>query len=353
MAKARFWRLSSRSTAHTGGMQATSPAGGDKHGGMTVDRPLLRIGTRGSALALAQAELVRALLAEAHPDLAPPGAIAITIIRTTGDAVTDRTLAAIGGKGLFTKEIEEALIEERIDLAVHSMKDVATWLPDGLVIDCLLEREDPRDAFFSTKAPGLMALPAGSVVGTASLRRQAQILRVRPDLEVVPIRGNVDTRLAKLAAGTVDATLLAAAGLKRLGQADRITELLAPELMLPAVAQGAIGVERRANDARTAGYLAPLDHAPTRIRVGAERALLAALDGSCKTPIAALAEFDGADRLHLRCLIVSPDGKIGHAVERSGAPAEAEALGRDAGEELRRRAGAGFFDLPVPDASVR
>ena len=319
---------------------------------MTIDRPLLRIGTRGSALALAQAEMVRAQLIQAHPELASPDAVQILIIRTTGDAVTDRTLAAIGGKGLFTKEIEDALIDGRIDLAVHSMKDVATWLPDGLVIDCFLEREDPRDAFFSDQAGDLMSLAPGSVVGTASLRRQAQILRVRPDLAIVPIRGNVDTRLAKLAAGTVDATLLATAGLKRLGLAAKITQILPPEVMLPAVAQGAIGIERRADDARVAGFLKPLDHAPTRIRVDAERALLATLDGSCKTPIAALAEFDSAGALHLRCLVVSPDGTVSHGTERSGAAADAEALGRDAGAELRSRAGDGFFDLPIPDARV-
>jgi hydroxymethylbilane synthase len=320
---------------------------------MSSDRSLLRIGTRGSALALAQAGMVRAQLMASHPDLASPDAVAITVIRTTGDAVTDRTLAAIGGKGLFTKEIEEALVDGRVDLAVHSMKDVATWLPDGLVIDCFLEREDPRDAFFSDKAADLMDLPAGSVVGTASLRRQAQILRVRPDLEVVPIRGNVDTRLAKLAAGQVDATLLATAGLKRLGQAARITRILPPELMLPAVAQGAVGIERRAGDDRVAAYLAPLNHPPTAIRVAAERALLASLDGSCKTPIAALAEFDPAGTLTLRSLVVSPDGQASHADSRSGPAAEAEALGRAAGETLRARAGIGFFDLPVPDTPVR
>jgi len=320
---------------------------------MSVDKPLVRIGTRGSALALVQAEMVRTLLIAAHPELAPPGTIAITVIRTTGDAVTDRTLAAIGGKGLFTKEIEDALLDDRIDLAVHSMKDVATWLPDGLVIDCFLEREDPRDAFFSEKAGGLMDLPPGAVVGTASLRRQAQILGLRPDLSVVPIRGNVDTRLAKLAAGTVDATILAAAGLIRLGQASKITQILPPELMLPAVAQGIVGIERRADDARVAAYLAPLDHGPTRTRVTAERALLATLDGSCKTPIAAFAELDAAGALRLRCLVIAPDGKVSHATERSGTAGDAEALGRDAGTELRARAGDGFFDLPVPNAPVR
>ncbi|HEV2677823.1 MAG TPA: hydroxymethylbilane synthase [Aliidongia sp.] len=320
---------------------------------MSSDHPLLRIGTRGSALALVQAEMVRALLMATHPELASPDAVAISIIRTTGDAVTDRTLAAIGGKGLFTKEIEDALIDGRVDLAVHSMKDVATWLPDGLVIDCFLEREDPRDAFFSDQAADLLSLRPGAVVGTASLRRQAQVLRLRPDLSVVPIRGNVDTRLAKLASGQVDATLLATAGLKRLGQTDRITQILPPELMLPAVAQGVIGIERRAADPRVEAYLRPLNHQPTAIRVAAERALLASLDGSCKTPIAALAELDAAGVLRLRSLIVTPDGTVGHADVRSGSPAEAAALGRAAGAALRARAGSGFFDLPVPDAPVR
>jgi hydroxymethylbilane synthase len=320
---------------------------------MNTAFPLLRIGTRGSPLALAQAEMVRARLIAAHPDLASPDAVEIKVIRTTGDAVTDRTLAAIGGKGLFTKEIEEALIDGRIDLAVHSMKDVATWLPDGLVIDCFLEREDPRDAFFSAEAPDLLSLKPGAVVGTASLRRQAQILRVRPDVRIVPIRGNVETRLAKLAAGEVDATLLATAGLVRLGQAAKITQILPPELMLPAVAQGVIGIERRQADERIEAYLQPINHVPTALRVAAERMLLATLDGSCKTPIAALAELDGAGGLTLRSLVVSPDGKVGHATERTGAAADGEALGRDAGDELRRRAGPGFFDLPIPDAPVR
>jgi len=309
---------------------------------MTIDRPLLRIGTRGSALALAQARMVRALLIQAHADLAAPDAVQITIIRTTGDAVTDRTLAAIGGKGLFTKEIEEALIDDRIDLAVHSMKDVATWLPDGLVIDCFLEREDPRDAFFSDQAGDLMSLRPGAVVGTASLRRQAQILRLRPDLKVVPIRGNVDTRLAKLAAGTVDATLLATAGLNRLGLAARITQILPPELMLPAVAQGAIGIERRRDDGRVAAYLAPLDHAPTRTRVAAERALLAVLDGSCKTPIAGLALIaDG--KVDFRGMILMPDGSAACEIVRSGAVGVAEEIGRDAGEALKHDAGPAYF----------
>ena len=335
-------------------MQATSPAAGDKQRIMTLDAPLLRIGTRGSPLALAQAEEVRARLAAAFAELAAPDAIAIMVIRTTGDAITDRTLAAIGGKGLFTKEIEQALLDGAIDLAVHSMKDVPTFQPDGLIVDSFLPREDPRDAFFARGGADLDTLPAGSVVGTASLRRQAQILSARPDLRVVPFRGNVETRLKKLEDGVVDATLLAVAGLKRLGQAARIGTVLTPEQMLPAVAQGAIGLERRVADSRVERYLAALNDQPTLIRVSAERALLASLDGSCKTPIAALAEFQPDGRLRLRALVVRPDGSERHATERLGAAADAERLGHDAGAELRRHAGPGFFDLPpLPEEPAR
>src|ERR1700722_15891952 len=212
---------------------------------MTMHSPLLRIGTRGSPLALAQAHEVRDRLAAACPALSAPDAIAITVIRTTGDAITDRTLSAIGGKGLFTKEIEQALLDGTIDLAVHSMKDVPTVLPEGLIIDCFLPREDPRDGFISLRAGRLAELEPGSVVGTASLRRAAQLKHLRPDLDIVPLRGNVETRLRKLGEGLVDATLLAMAGLNRLKLADKVTEILPPETMLPAVAQGAIGIERR------------------------------------------------------------------------------------------------------------
>jgi hydroxymethylbilane synthase len=314
-------------------------------------RPLLRIGTRGSPLALAQAEEVRLRLAAAHPALAAPDAVEIVVIRTTGDMVRDRTLAAIGGKGLFTKEIEEALLSGAIDLAVHSLKDVTTWLPDGLEIGAVLPREDPRDAFFSARAPTLMALPAGAVVGTASLRRQAQVLHRRPDLRVVPLRGNVETRLRKLADGAVDATLLAVAGLKRLGLGDRMTCPCETELMLPAVAQGAIGIEIRAGDERVGALIAPINDAASATRVAAERAFLATLDGSCKTPIAALAELTADGRLHLRGMVIRPDGTELHETERQGPLADAAAMGRDAGEELRARAGPGFFDLSIPDGT--
>jgi hydroxymethylbilane synthase len=308
---------------------------------------LLRIGTRGSPLALAQAAELRARLAAAHPELAAPDALETVIIKTTGDLVRDRTLAALGGKGMFTKEIEEALLADTIDIAVHSMKDMTTFLPEGLGIGAVLEREDPRDAFFSVKATSLGALPAGAVVGTASLRRQAQVLSARPDLAVVPLRGNVDTRLKKLADGVVDATLLALAGLKRLGRAGQVTSVIETEEMLPAVAQGAIALQIRQRDGRVERFLEKVNHAPSEMRVTAERALLAALDGSCKTPIAALAEFEG-ERLRLRALIVRPDGTEKYAAVREGTSGDAAAMGRDAGEELRRRAGPGFFDLPLP-----
>jgi hydroxymethylbilane synthase len=314
---------------------------------MSKNPLLLRIGTRGSPLALAQAHETRDRLIAAFPELS----VEIIAIRTTGDAVTDRTLSAIGGKGLFTKEIEQALIDGAIDLAVHSMKDVPTYLPPELVIDCFLPREDPRDGFFSTKAATLDALPMGAVIGTASLRRQAMLLYARPDLKIVPLRGNVDTRLKKLAEGAVDATLLAVAGLNRLGRAHTITAVLPTEVMLPAVAQGAIGIERRLGDQRVERYLAALNDPTTATRVTAERALLAALDGSCKTPIAALAEVEADGGLWLRALVVRPDGTERHVAERRGSAADAAAMGGDAGAELRRRAGPGFFDLPTPNAT--
>jgi hydroxymethylbilane synthase len=306
--------------------------------------PLLRLGTRGSPLALAQAEETRRRLAAAHPELAGEGAVAIVAIKTTGDRIQDRALSEIGGKGLFTKEIEEALIAGEIDAAVHSMKDVPTWLPDGLTIDHLLPREDPRDAFFSPHGPRLADLPQGAVVGTASLRRQAQVMARRPDLKVVNFRGNVATRLRKLAEGEVDATLLAVAGLKRLGEADKITAALEPEEMLPAVGQGAVGLEIRAGDAKTRQWLDAIACSETMTRVGAERALLAELDGSCKTPIAGLAELkDGGARLRLRGLVALPDGSVAHAAEKSGAAAEGAALGKALGEELKALGGAAFF----------
>ncbi|HVZ00228.1 MAG TPA: hydroxymethylbilane synthase [Dongiaceae bacterium] len=304
---------------------------------------MLKIGTRGSPLALAQAELTRAALLAAHPALADPG-IEILPIRTTGDKVQDRTLAAIGGKGLFTKEIEEALIDGRVDLAVHSMKDMPTFLPDGLMIGAMLEREDPRDALISPVADSIAALPKGAVVGTASLRRQAQLLLKRPDLTIQPLRGNVGTRLDKLARGEAAATLLALAGLKRLGKAGAATAILGLDEMLPAVAQGAIGIEVRAGDSRLRGLVAAIDHAPTSIAVAAERAMLAVLDGSCRTPIAGHAAINGA-QLRLRGLVALPDGTESHLAEDTGNATldDAAALGRALGERLKALAGPDFL----------
>ncbi|HJT07027.1 MAG TPA: hydroxymethylbilane synthase, partial [Stellaceae bacterium] len=305
-------------------------------------RPILRIGTRGSALALAQAAELRQRLAQAHAELAAPDAIETVTIKTTGDRVADRSLAMLGGKGLFTKELEEALIAGSIDCAVHSAKDLPSQLPAGLILACHLPREDPRDAFFSLKAASLAELPAGAVVGTSSPRRHAQVLHARPDLRVVALRGNVDTRLNKLAAGAIDATLLAVAGVKRLGMADRITRIMPAEEILPAVAQGAIGIESRAGDARVRRYLDALDDRATAACVTAERAVMAAIEGSCRTPMAALAELGGDGVLSLRALIIRPDGSECLTVSRRGTVSQAAMLGAAAGEELRRRGGPGF-----------
>jgi len=305
--------------------------------------PLLRLGTRGSPLALAQAHEVKDRLAAAHPELAAEGSVEIVVIKTTGDRIQDRALMEIGGKGLFTKEIEEALIDGRIDVAVHSMKDVPTWLPDGLAITAILEREDPRDAWFARDGQGLAGLPAGAVVGTAALRRQAQVLHARPDLTVATLRGNVQTRLAKLERGEVDATLLALAGLKRLGKADLATAVLSPEELLPAVAQGAIGLEIRLDDRPTQAWVAALDHQASALCVAAERALLAELDGSCRTPIAAHAQLDDRGGLTLISLVALPDGSIVHRDRRQGPAAAPAELGRAAGEALKAAAGPAFF----------
>jgi hydroxymethylbilane synthase len=308
------------------------------------DQPLLRIGTRGSPLALAQAHETRERLAAAFPELGQSMAIAIVVIKTTGDLVTDRPLAEIGGKGLFTKEIDEALMGGAVDLAVHSMKDVPTALPEGMALPCILPREDPRDAFLGRGARALADLPSGAVVGTASLRRGAQILARRPDLKVVSFRGNVQTRLRKLEEGQVDATLLALAGLRRLGMADHASAILSPEEMLPAVAQGAIGIACRADDARVLHYLSALNDGESMVRVLAERAFLRVLDGSCRTPIAALAEIRDPGEMSFRGLLVRPDGTDLLEIASRGSVTDAEAIGRDAARTLLSRAGPGFFD---------
>ncbi|MEZ5775255.1 MAG: hydroxymethylbilane synthase [Hyphomicrobiaceae bacterium] len=299
-----------------------------------------RIGTRGSPLALLQAHETRDRLIAAHG--LHERDFEIVVIKTSGDRILDRPLAEVGGKGLFTKEIEEALAEGAIDLAVHSMKDVATVLPDGLVIPCVLPREDVRDAFLSLKAARLADLPAGAVVGTASLRRQAQVRRLRPDLRVAVFRGNVQTRLRKLGEGEADATLLAVAGLKRLGMLDRASSIIEPDEMLPAVAQGAIGIEIRADDGELDALLAAIADARTATELAAERAFLARLDGSCRTPIAGLARLEGG-RLAFTGMILSPDGSSSHEITLDGGSADAARLGDEAARTLLERAGQDFL----------
>lgn len=301
---------------------------------------VLRIGTRGSPLALAQARLLRQRLSAAHG--LDDERVLLEVIRTTGDMIRDRPLTDAGGKGLFTKEIEEALARGAIDLAVHSAKDMPTELPAGLVIAAVLPREDPRDVFISRKAKSLPELPRGAVVGTASLRRQALVKHLRSDLSVVTFRGNVETRLRKLEDGAVDATLLALAGLKRLGLDKQATALLPVDEFLPAVGQGIIAIEARADDARTRALLAAIDHADTATALAVERAFLAALDGSCRTPIAGHARVD-AGQINFRGLIARPNGTEVLQCERRGSVADALALGADAGRELKARAGENFF----------
>ncbi len=301
----------------------------------------LRIGTRGSPLALWQAHEVRRCLMAAHG--LPEEAFAIVVIKVTGDQVQDKALKEIGGKGLFTREIEEALIDGGIDIAVHSMKDMPTLQPEGLVLDCYLKREDVRDGFVSPTAPSLASLPEGAVVGTSSLRRRAQLRLRRPDLQVVEFRGNVQTRMRKLEDGVAVATFLAMAGLNRLGMAHVAREAVAPEDMLPAVAQGAIGVERRIADARVQAILAPIHDHDTGLRLAAERAFLAGLDGSCETPIAGLAVLEGAG-LWLRGEILRPDGSEAISAEARAPAADGAALGAGLAEKLRSQAPKEFFD---------
>ena len=308
------------------------------------DSPL-KIGTRGSPLALAQAYETRRRLKDAF-DL-PEEAFEIVIIKTTGDDAAliakDKPLKEIGGKGLFTKEIEEDLLSGKIDIAVHSMKDMPTLQPAGLLLDTYLPREDTRDAFVSPKVKTLADLPEGAVVGTSSLRRRAQLLNVRPDLNVVEFRGNVQTRLKKLEEGVAECTFLAMAGLHRLDMAHVAASAISPEEMLPAVAQGAIGIERRADDSRTAEMLSAIHDTQTGQRLAAERAFLATLDGSCETPIAGLAELDGTT-LRLRGQVLRPDGSECLSDDRTAPIEDGAALGREMAEALLSRAGEGFFD---------
>jgi hydroxymethylbilane synthase len=292
-------------------------------------------------MALRQTTMVRDRLIAAHPELAEAGALEIVTIRTTGDRVQDRLLAEIGGKGLFAKEIEEALLAGHVDLAVHSLKDMETWLPEGLVIACVPPRDDPRDAFVSASGAGVASLPHSAKVGTASLRRQAQLLRHRPDLSIVPIRGNVNTRLRKMKAGEVDALVLALCGLVRLDLSGHATEILSREIMLPAVGQGALALECRMADEMVRQLVAPLHDPICAACVHAERAMLAALNGSCRTPIAGFAEIDG-DRLTIEGLLLNEDGSREIRGRFEGGIDDAPELGAELGEDLRSRAGPDF-----------
>ena len=299
-----------------------------------------RIGTRGSPLALAQAHETRARLMAAHG--LPEEMFEIVVLSTKGDRITDRSLALIGGKGLFTEEIEAQLSSGELDFAVHSSKDMPTKLPDGLYLSAFLPREDVRDAFIGRTAKRLLDLPEGATVGSASLRRQALIRRLRPDLNVIVFRGQVDTRLGKLAEGQADATLLAYAGLKRLGKGDVPTEILNPAIFPPAPAQGAICIESRVGDAHMDALLSAIDDRETRAAVSCERGFLATLDGSCRTPIAGYATVEG-DHLSFRGMILTPDGSRFHEIEASVPVANAAALGEEAGKAFRAKAGADFF----------
>lgn len=306
-----------------------------------TSRPI-KIGTRGSVLALAQAHETRDRMMSAHG--LPADAFEIVVIKTTGDRITDRPLKEIGGKGLFTREIEEALTTGAIDIAVHSMKDMPTIQPEGLIIDCLLPREDVRDAFVSLHFGSIAELPQGATVGSSSLRRRAQLAHRRPDLKLVEFRGNVQTRLKKLEDGVAVATFLAMAGLRRLDLVHVARSGINPEEMLPAVAQGAIGIERRLDDLRMADLLRPLHDAETGYRIAAERAFLARLDGSCQTPIAGLAEVAG-DRLTLRGEILRPDGSDVISGTREGMIADGPAMGEDLAAELLGRGGPDFMEM--------
>jgi hydroxymethylbilane synthase len=308
---------------------------------------LLKIGTRGSPLALAQANEIKRRLGQSHPNLAAPDAVEIVVINTTGDMVGG-PLAEIGGKGLFTQELEVALQSGAIDLAVHSMKDVPTWLPEGLAIVATPPREDTRDVLLVDRSRlgevhRIADLPRGASVGTAALRRQAQLLFYRPDLKISVFRGNVGTRLRKLSEGEVDVTMLALAGLNRLGMESDIGTPIEPSEMLPAVAQGAIGIEIALSNERAQGYVMALNHPETFARITAERAMLAVLDGSCRTPIAALATIGAGGSLTLEGLVAKPDGSQLHRDTMQGQVDDPVALGEALGRRLKDRAGEGFL----------
>jgi hydroxymethylbilane synthase len=308
---------------------------------MTQSTQRIRIGTRGSPLALRQAEMVRDLLAKAHGlELA---AFEIVPLKTTGDRVLDRPLADAGGKGLFTKEIDEALFSNRVDLGVHSAKDVPTFLPEGILLAAYPAREDPRDVLIAPRANSLAELTQGAVVGTSSVRRQGLVLRARPDVSIKLLRGNVGTRLDKVARGEFDAAILALAGMRRLGLEQHPHTPLDPAIFPPSVGQGAIAIAIRTDDAETAALVGKINDAPTAVALLAERAFLAALDGSCRAPIGGYARIEG-DRLYFYGLVIASDGTDAVETTREGYVADAEALGADAGAELRSRAPTGVLD---------
>jgi len=310
-------------------------------GASSQAKPALIIGTRGSPLALAQAHELQARLATAHG--VEPAQFAIEIVKTTGDLIQDRPLAEAGGKGLFTKELDAALADGRIDIAVHSAKDLPTFLPPEIAIIGYLPREDVRDVWISPKAAHPRDLPHGAKVGTASLRRGAMLKRLRPDLDVTLLRGNVETRLDKVRRGEFDATLLALAGLKRLGLAERATAILGVEEFVPAVGQGAIGITARNGDEKAIGLLAPVLDVATGIALQSERALLRVLDGSCRTPIGGFASLAGAS-IHLHAIILRPDGSEFFETHLDGPQAEAERIGEAAARALLLRAPKGFLE---------
>ena len=311
-----------------------------RHAALSMAESIVKLGTRGSPLALAQAYETKKRLAAAFPEeLGSDDAVEIKVIKTTGDMVLDKALKDVGGKGLFTKELDVQLLNGDVDICVHSMKDVPTWLVPGTILPCNLEREDTRDAWISASGGSIADLPAGSVIGTASLRRQAQLLAKNPGLKCVNFRGNVQTRLRKLDESVVDGTLLALAGLKRMDMTKHLTSVLEFDDMLPAVAQGAIGIQCRENDEKIMKFLDALTHVPTKQAVDCERAFLAALDGNCRTPIAGQAKVLEDGSLTFRGLISKPDGSSMFTTTRTGAAVDAVAIGRDAGEELRAKCG--------------
>lgn len=308
---------------------------------MEKGQAVLKIGTRASPLAMAQAHEARDRLMAAHG--LDEKSFEIVPLTTTGDTIQDRPLSEAGGKGLFTRELEDALYDGRIDIAVHSSKDMPTMLPPGLVLSTFLPREDVRDCFISLSTSSIMDLPQGVKFGSSSLRRQALIRRMRPDIDVVTFRGNVQSRLRKLEEGIVSGTMLALAGLKRLKMEHVVTDIMPADSFPPAPGQGAISIEHRESDAEVARMLAPIHDDATGQALACERAFLAALDGSCRTPIAGHAVIEG-DRLSFRGLIITPDGTTWHEIGAEGRVADAAAIGAQAGADVRRKAGTQFFE---------